>query len=211
MFVRYNKQAASYKKASKVKRQATTSVVVLCYIEGMANNKLTNLQFLFCEFYIQTSNGTLSSRLAGYKGKDDNTHAVNSSRMLRTAKIRAYLKERYADIAMDSDEVLARLAKMARASVSDFVDENGVVDWRKVKKEGYVVKSITHTKGKSSKIEIEGRLRALELIGKAQAMFTDKIEIMDWREELRKHDVEPSKIFEEYVKQFMEVQSDASD
>lgn len=40
---------------------------------------------------------------------------------------------------------------------------------------------------------------------------TQKFEIMDWREELRKHDVEPSKIFEEYVKQFMEVQSDATD
>ncbi len=40
---------------------------------------------------------------------------------------------------------------------------------------------------------------------------TQKIEIMDWREELRKHDVEPSKIFEEYVRQFMEVQSDATD
>ena len=174
-------------------------------------SKLTQKQFLFCEFYIQTSNGTLSAELAGYKGKNDNSFAAMASRMLRNVKIRSYLKERYADVAMDSDEVLARLAKMARASVSDFVDESGIVDWDKVSKEGYVVKSITHTKGKSSKIEIEGRLRALELIGKAQAMFTDKIEIMDWREELRKHDVEPSKIFEEYVKQFMKVQSDATD
>lgn len=177
----------------------------------MANKQLTNLQFLFCEFYIQTSNGTLSSRLAGYKGKADNIHAVNASRLLRTAKIQDYLKERYKEVAMGADEVLARLAKMARASVSDFVDENGIIDWKKVNKEGYVVKSLTHTKGKSSKIEIEGRLRALELIGKAQAMFTEKIEIVDWREELRKAGAEPSKLFEEMVQHFMSMQSDASD
>lgn len=140
-------------------------------------SKLTPKQFLFCEFLIQTSNGTLSSRLAEYKGKSDNIHAVNASRLLRNPKIRAYLKERYAEVAMDSDEVLARLAKMARASVSDFVDEHGIIDWEKVNKEGYVVKSITHTKGKSSKIELEGKLRALELIGKAQAMFIEKIEV----------------------------------
>ena len=173
--------------------------------------KLTKKQFLFCEYYIQTSNATLAAKLAGYNGKCDNSFAVTGHDNLRKPKIRDYLASRYKEVAMDSDEVLARLAKMARASVSDFVDEHGIVDWEKVSKEGYVVKSVTHTKGKQSKIEIEGRLRALELIGKAQAMFTDRIEIMDWREELRKHDVEPSKIFEEMVKQFMEVQSDSSD
>jgi len=175
------------------------------------NSGLTWKQFLFCEFYIQTSNATLSAKLAGYKGNSDNSFAVTGSRLLRNPKIRAHLSKRYKEAAMGADEVLGRLAKMARASISDFVDEHGVVDWKKVNKEGYVVKSVTHTKGKSSKIELEGKMRALELIGKAHAMFTDKIEIMDWREELRKHDVEPSKIFEEYVKQFMEVQSDSTD
>jgi hypothetical protein len=40
---------------------------------------------------------------------------------------------------------------------------------------------------------------------------TQKLEIIVWRDELRKAGIEPSEIFEEYVKQFMEVQSDASD
>ena len=175
------------------------------------NSGLTWKQFLFCEFYIQTSNATLAAKMAGYKGNNDNSFAVTGSRLLRNAKIREHLSKRYTEAAMGADEVLARLAKMARASVSDFVDEHGVVDWAKVNKEGYVVKSVTHTKGKSSKIELEGKMRALELIGKAHAMFTEKIEIVDWREELRKHDIEPSEIFEEYVKQFMEVQSDSTD
>lgn len=147
----------------------------LCYIVSMSN--ITPKQLLFCEFYIQTSNGTLAARLAGYKGKDDNVFAAIASQNLRKLKIQAYLKERYADVAMDSNEVLARLAKMARASISDFVDEHGIIDWEKVSKEGYTIKSVTHTKGKSSRVELEGKMRALELIGKAQAMFTEKIEV----------------------------------
>jgi hypothetical protein len=138
---------------------------------------LTPNQFRFCEFYIQTSNGTLSSKLAGYGGKDDNSHASMASRLLRNVKIRKYLAKRYAEVAMATDEVLARLAKMARASVADYIDDTGKVDWKKVAKDGYAVKSVTRTKGKNAKIEIEGRLRALELIGKAQAMFTDKLEV----------------------------------
>ena len=98
---------------------------------------------------------------------------------------------------------------MTSSSVSQAIDVLEQKDYIEVKEKGYAIKSITHTAGKQSKIEIEGRLRALELIGKAQGIFVDKIEIMDWREELKKHDVEPSEIFEEYVKQFMEVQKES--
>jgi len=178
-----------------------TSVGDLCYDRDMVI--LTPKQTMFCEHYIQTNNGTLSSRLAGYKGASDNIHAVNASRLLRNPKIRDYLSERYKTLAMGSDEVLMRLANIARASLGDFCDEHGTIDWKKVANAGYPIKSFK----RGNKIEFESKLRALELIGKAHAMFTEKIEFVDWREELRKHDVEPSKIFEEYVKQFMEVQS----
>ena len=173
---------------------------------GNNNHKLTPKQFLFCEYYIQTLNGVLSAKLAGYRG-NYSVHGVVAHDNLKKPKIKAYLTDRYKEVAMGTDEVLMRLAEIARAVPADFIGGYGGIDWVKVKEKGYAIKSITHTAGKQSKIEIEGRLRALELIGKAQGIFVDKIEIMDWREELRKHDVEPSKIFEEYVKQFMEVQS----
>ena len=137
------------------------------------NDKLTNLQFLFCENYIQTSNGTLSSRLAGYKGELDNVHAVNASNLLRNPKIRDYIADRYKEFAMSSDEVLMRLADIARANLSDYCDDDGTVDWKKVHKHGYAFKSLK----KGSKLEFESKLRALELIGKAQAMFSDKLEV----------------------------------
>ena len=91
--------------------------------------------------------------------------------MLRNAKVRAYLTDRYKEFAMTSDEVLMRLADIARASVSDFCDENGTIDWKKIAEYGYPIKSFA----KGSKLEFESKLRALELIGRAHAMFTDKI------------------------------------
>ncbi len=73
---------------------------------GDMDNPPKGKQFLFCEHFIQTLNGTLSSKLAKYKGANDNIHAVNASRLLRIPKIQEYLKERYSDVAMKSDEVL---------------------------------------------------------------------------------------------------------
>lgn len=140
----------------------------------MNEHNLTQKRFLFCEYYIQTNgNGTLSSRLAGFKGESDNVHAVNASRLLRNPKIRAYLADRYKEFAMTSDEVLMRLASIARSSLTDYCDENGTINWKKVHKDGYALKSVK----KGNKLELESKLRALELIGKAQALFTDKLEV----------------------------------
>ena len=131
-------------------------------------------QFLWAEFLIQHRNGTKAARLAGYKG-DDNAHAVIASRNLRNTKIRAYLSKRYEEIAMSSDEVLMLLAKLARADISHYMQEGGGIDWDKVAADGYAVKSVQHTKGKHSKLEIEPRLRALELIGKVHGLYITKI------------------------------------
>ena len=134
--------------------------------------KLKGKQFLFCEHYIQTSNGTLSARLAGYKGNDATLASV-ACENLRKPKIRDYLADRYREFAMTADEVLMRLASIARASLTDYCDENGTINWEKVHKDGYALKSVK----KGSKLEFESKLRALELIGKAQALFTDKLEV----------------------------------
>jgi hypothetical protein len=169
---------------------------------------LTPKQFLFCEYYIQTLNGVLSAELAGYKGSYS-VHGVVAHDNLKKPKIKAYLNKRWQEVAMGTDEMLARLEKIACAIPADFLNEGGGIDWVKVRRDGYAIKSITHTKGKQSKIELEPRLRALELLGKAQAMFTDRIEIIDWREEMAKAGIPASEIFEEYVKQFMKVQKES--
>lgn len=133
---------------------------------------LTTKQFLWAEYLIQYRNGTKAAKLAGYKGNDNVLAGIGHAN-LRNPKIRAYLADRYKEFAMTSDEVLMRLANIARASLTDYCDENGTIDWKKVHKDGYALKSIK----KGSKLEFESKLRALELIGKAQAMFTDKLEV----------------------------------
>ena len=138
-------------------------------------HNLTQKQFLFCEYLIQTRNGTKSSRLAEYKCNTDNAHAANASRLLRNDKVQAYLSKRYAETCMASDEVLSLLAKIARTDISSFVNKGGGIDWQKVTEDGYAVKSISHTFGRNSKIETEPRLKALELIGRSTGMFIDKI------------------------------------
>ncbi len=115
--------------------------------------KLKGKQFLFCEHYIQTSNGTLSARLAGYKGNDATLASV-ACENLRKPKIRDYLRERYQEVAMSSDEVLMRLADIARANLSDYCDDDGTIDWKKVHKHGYAFKSLK----KGSKLEFESKL-----------------------------------------------------
>jgi hypothetical protein len=76
---------------------------------------------------------------------------------------------------MSSDEVLMHLAKLARADISHYIKEGGAIDWKKVEADGYAVKSVQHTLGRQSKIEIEPRLRALELIGKVHGLYITKI------------------------------------
>ena len=166
-------------------------------------HKLTQKQFLFCEHLIQTRNGTKSSKLAEYQCNSDNAHAVNASRLLRNDKIQAYLQGRYAETCMGSNEVLSLLAKIARASGTDYCDENGTIDWKKVAADGYPIKAVK----KGSKLEFESKLRALELIGRSTGMFIERIEVMDWRDEARRAGFEPSEIFEEMVRQAVVAQN----
>jgi len=135
---------------------------------------LTIKQKLWAEHYIQTRNGTKAARLAGYKGSDNVLAQVGHGN-IRNPKIQKYLSERYSEIAMDSDEVLKLLADLARSGAADFVNEHGIIDWEKIKSSGYSIKSIKHNKGKSSRIEVEPRLKALELIGRSHGLFIDKI------------------------------------
>ena len=135
---------------------------------------LTAKQFLWAEHYIQTRNGTKAAKLAGYKGNDNVLAGIGHAN-IRNPKIMAYLSKRYAAVAMSSDEVLMLLAKLARADISHYMQKGGGIDWDKVATDGYAVKSVQHLKGKHSKLEIEPRLRALELIGKVHGLYITKL------------------------------------
>jgi hypothetical protein len=90
--------------------------------------ELTGKQEAFVKHYITNGfNGTRAARSAGYGG-DDNSLAVIAHDNLRNAKIRAEIDVYFAELHMTSDEVLGRLADMARADVSHFLNDDGSYD-----------------------------------------------------------------------------------
>ncbi len=92
----------------------------------MAAGQLTAKQRTFALEYIICKNGTEAARRAGYAG-DDATLAVTASRLLRNAKVVAFINERFAETTMRADEVVARISEQAAADMGDFIKiKNGI-------------------------------------------------------------------------------------
>ncbi|MFA6417069.1 MAG: terminase small subunit [Patescibacteria group bacterium] len=82
--------------------------------------KIVDKQIIFAEQYIISNrNGTIAYKAVYGQELDDNTAAVNASRLLRNAKIREYLKERFAVLELDANYVLAKLKQLAEEAKSD--------------------------------------------------------------------------------------------
>lgn len=140
--------------------------------------ELTDKQRLFVEAYLGAArfNATEAARQAQYAG-DDVTLASVGYENLRKPQIAAYIKQRFVEAAMTADEVLSRLADMARGSMEDFLDEHGKIDLKQARERGklHLVKSRSVTK-EGERIELYSAKEALELIGKHHALFVDRQE-----------------------------------
>jgi hypothetical protein len=110
-----------------------------------------------------------------HKGKP-NTLAAVGYENLRKPHIAEYIAKRLQERVMTADEVLARLSEQSRADISDFVGEFGQIDWEAIKKKGYLIKRIVHTKGKQSSVELYDAQSALVHVGRHYALFTDRVE-----------------------------------
>ena len=142
----------------------------------MTNKKLTAKQEAFINHYLETWNATEAARRAKYKGNDDTLGSV-ASENLQKPKIQERIQERMRQLQKNADEVLLRLAQQAESSIGDFIDDAGVINWRKVRAKGHLVKKIAHRRGSHASIELQNQQRALELLGKHLGVFIDKQEI----------------------------------
>lgn len=151
---------------------------------------LTGKQLLFVEYYCGVSNGnaTDAARRAGYAEPNS-----NAARMMVNDGIRAAIKEKYSALAMETGEVLARLAAQARATLADvtmlepvYEDRGGLTcpwpkratryvldfDWKKLHDTGLIhqVAEIKWTRdGPAIKLhDVQG---ALDKIAKAQGIY----------------------------------------
>lgn len=96
---------------------------------------------------------------------------------MKVKEVKDYIKKRMEEKVMSADEVLIRLADMARADISDFMDESGILDFRKVFEKGYLIKKVLHQKGRQSTIELHDSMTALNMLARHYALFTDKVQL----------------------------------
>jgi phage terminase small subunit len=136
---------------------------------------LTPKRRAFIEYYLKCWNSSEAARLAGYKGKAN----VVGPRLLANVSIQAAIQARLNELQMSADEVLSRLSEMARADISDFINDFGGIDWDKVRAKGYLVKKVRHNKGKNSEIELHDAKDALIWIGKHHKLFTERHESLN--------------------------------
>jgi len=167
------------------------------------SEQLTDKQQLFVESYLANGfNATEAARSAGYQGSDNTLSSVGYEN-LRKPEIASAVQERLNEAAMSANEVLARLSKIARGEVVDFLDDDGKFDLqtaRRLQKAGLLKKlktrrtskrvdSLTEGKGDSRETletalvyeEVEFEMysahEALRDIGKFHKLFTDKHEV----------------------------------
>ena len=126
---------------------------------------LTPQQELFCAEYLVDYNGTKAAQRAGYAEK---TAAAQAARLLRNvnilSRVRALQKERLEKLAVTQESVLLNLLEV----YDRCMQKKPVYEW------DYETGQYKET-GEYS-FDSKGALRALELIGKHLAMFTQKVE-----------------------------------
>jgi phage terminase small subunit len=177
---------------------------------------LTRRQENFVNEYLTCWNATEAARRAGYKGNDATLGSVGYEN-LRKPQIDSRIRARMAESAMRADEVLARLAAIARGDMNDFADADSLsLDLQKANARGkmHLLKSITITtttrddgKDGSSqtdtiKFEMYDAQRALEVLGKAHGVLSDTVKI-NWQAELKAAGLDPDKAVEEVADEFI--------
>ena len=118
--------------------------------------KLTEKQKRFADYYIESANAEDSAKRAGYNARG------NTTKLLHNTTISAYIDERLQEMAdkriMKAEETMQLLTSIARNEEKEEVIVFGEGSSEIVKK------------GMGAK----DRLKALELIGKRYAMWTDR-------------------------------------
>lgn len=135
-------------------------------------------QTIFVNEYLKCWNASEAARRAGYNGKSGQI----GYRLLKDVEIQSYIKERTDEIKMSADEVLIRLAIMARSNMADFAHIKNSEDLVNLGDTAGVIKKFKKRVfdtpiGERQDIEIElyDAQSALEKLGRHHALFTDNV------------------------------------
>lgn len=165
---------------------------------GYKSSGLTMNQKTFVEEYLIDGNATRAYMVAYPAVKRENTAAVSASQLLRNPKVEKYIakrvNERKKRTEITQDRVLLELARIAFADTTDFarvvesshIDEANGVELKFQQIELELTERLDADQraalaeikmGRNGpSVKLHDKVKALELIGKHLAMFTDKIE-----------------------------------
>lgn len=158
---------------------------------------MTEKQKIFADEYLVDLNATRAYRAAYPAVKRDETAAQSGSRMLRNAKVAAYISKRMEDrqrrTEITQDRVLQELAAIAFTDATDIVSvkQNTVfvkntADLTEVQKKA--IAGIKQSKDGAIEVKMNDKKAALELLGRHLGMWNDKLEVSGLREEQSKLD-----------------------
>lgn len=138
----------------------------------MAKKVLLPRQAKFIDEYVHCLNGAEAARRAGYKAGGYYSHAT---KLLSIPEIRAEVDRRItAQSRMPASEILARLERQARASIALFLKPGTFeLDPDAVREHGDLVQSVWMT-AEGPRLRLHDSQKALELLGKARALFVER-------------------------------------
>lgn len=152
---------------------------------------LTAKHQVFVQEYLKDFNATQAAIRSGYSTRGAR---VQGHRLLTDANVAAAVRAEIEERAMGADEVLTRLADMARGDMGDFLDISPlgfVVDLSDAKQRNLtkLIKRVkqrttisttgeTETEVHDIEIELYDAQAALVQLGRHHALFTDKAEIL---------------------------------
>lgn len=148
----------------------------------MEERKMTPKQKMFVLEYLKDLNATRAAIRAGYS--EDTAKEIgceNLSKPNIQEAISEAMTERQTRTEVTADRVVLELAKIAFSDLKDFVNiKEGGVDIKPGDEvDGHVLAEITETvttSGKTKKVKLHDKMKALELLGRHLAMFMDKSE-----------------------------------
>jgi phage terminase small subunit len=175
--------------------------------ERTAELRMNTKQEAFVNEYLKDHNGTQAAIRAGYSKRSATAEA---SRLLTNDNISGAIKARIAEKTMSADEVLTRLADIARGDITDLMDvtsmgftidltgdgEGGKNPHTKLIKK-IKQKVTTHIAKNESdedrevvetEIELYSAQDALNTIAKLNGMITDKVDLTSKGEKLQSDD-----------------------
>lgn len=139
---------------------------------------LTDKRQIFVDEYLQCWNASEAARRAGYAHPGAEGH-----RLLKNAEIQAEISRIVEERAMSRDEVLVRLADMARSDMSDFLEfKEGIkvpylnLEQARERNRLHLIKKFKYNSDGLPEIELYSSYDALVQIGKAHSLFTDRVE-----------------------------------